>query len=57
MAVISALVVEWVVIVVEFIVHLFLVIAAILVSLTREWPLLHMSAFRAVHCTVCSKVC
>ena len=37
------MVVEWVVIVVEFIRHLFLVIAAILVSLTLEWPLLHMS--------------
>ena len=48
MAVISAMVVEWVVIVVEFILHLFLVIAAILVSLTLEWPLLHMSVFRAV---------
>ena len=43
MAVISAMVVEWVVIVVEFILNLFLVIAAILVSLTLEWPLLHMS--------------
>ena len=42
-AVISAMVVEWVVIVVEFILNLFLVIAAILVSLTLEWPLLHKS--------------
>ena len=49
MAVISAMVVEWVVIVVEFILHLFLVIAAILVSLTLEWPPLHMSVcYRAV---------
>ena len=37
------MVVEWVVIVVEFIRHLFLVIAAILVSLTLKWSLLHKS--------------